>query len=137
MMYLNRLKSLLKSKSGNGFVEIIGMLIVAFMLLAMFINIANVFVKKLQLDYFTNELCRTAELYGQIGAQTNARNTELAGITNINPTISWSKSGKLALKERFTVTLSMTVDVGFGDLGSFPITIQSRRGGQGEVYWKD
>ena len=89
-----------------------------------------------QLDYFANELVRTAEIEGQIGSATTARAAKLRETTDINPTISWNKSGRIQLNNEFTVTLKCKVDIGFGGFGNFPITLESKASGKSEVYWK-
>ncbi len=134
---MKKVKQLLRSQRGDMYIEMFVSLMVLMMMLVLFINIATVFVRKQQLDMFAGSLCREAELYGCIGAETDSRASELMTQTGMSPTITWSKTGKLALGEDFTLTLGITQDIGFGDLGSYPITLTSRNSGQGEILWKD
>ena len=133
---------LLRSKSGEGYVDVIIIVISAMLVIALAVSVLPVFVAKQQLNIFANQLCRTAEIAGQVGYETNNRIAQLEEQTGISPTITWSASyisgtKRIQLNESVTVTLSHTVDIGlFGNLGSFPITLTSKATGRSEVYWK-
>jgi len=95
-----------------------------------------VFVAKIQLDNFADELVREAEIAGQIGSETTARAAVLSEKAGLHPTITWSRSGKVQLNQEFTVTLTTTKDIGFGPFGSFPVELKAAASGKSEVYWK-
>ena len=54
----------------------------------------------------------------------------------ITPTVEWSKTGNIQLNEDFTVTVKLEYDIGFGGVGSFPVTLISKATGKSEVYHK-
>ena len=100
------------------------------------INLFPVFIAKQQLDTYASELCREAELSGRIGTETAEKNKKLVEQTGLDPTISWSKTGKIQLDDEVTVTCSVVKDIGFARFGSFPITLTGYASGRSEVYWK-
>jgi len=133
---------ILKSKSGEGYTDVIVIILSAMLVIALAVRVFPVFIAKHQLDYFADELCRTAEIAGQIASETTAREQELKEQTGINPAIMWTASfvpgtGRVQLNGKITVTLKHTVNIGlFGSFGSFPIELTARATGRSEVYWK-
>ena len=133
---------ILKSKSGEGYTDVIVIILSAMLVIALAVRVFPVFIAKHQLDFFANELCRTAEIAGQIASETAARAQELQEQTGINPVITWTASfvpgtGRVQLNGKITVTLKHTVNIGlFGSFGSFPIELTARATGRSEVYWK-
>ncbi|MFR4759411.1 MAG: DUF4320 family protein, partial [Waltera sp.] len=105
--------------------------------IALGVRIFPVFITKIQLDNFADELVREAEISGRVGSETTARQRTLEEKTGIHPAVSWSRTGKIQLNEEVTVTLTLQKDLGlFGKLRSFPVTIRARASGKSEVYWK-
>jgi hypothetical protein len=129
-------KKILKSKRGEGYIDMVIVVIVVMIVIAMAIKIYPVFVTKNDLNTFANELTRVAEIEGRIGTVTRAREIELKSNLGINPTITWSTSGNIQLNEAFSVILTVHVDIGFFEFGSFPITLTSKATGRSEVYHK-
>ena len=96
-----------------------------------------IFITKLQLDNFADELVREAEISGRVGSETSERQRVLEEKTGISPDVYWSQSGSIQLNEEVTVTLVLHKDLGlFGRFGSFPVTVRARASGKSEVYWK-
>ncbi len=125
------------NKKGNSLMEACVVVLVIAMLMAVVIKVMPVFIAKQQLDTFTSELCRTAEISGNIGSNTTMRSEQLSKETGLKPTIVWSKTGDIQLNQEFTVTLTTTVNIGlFGDFASFPITLTAKATGVSEVYHK-
>ena len=54
----------------------------------------------------------------------------------VSPQVSWSRTGRIQLNEEVTVTCTITMDIGFGGLGSFPVELVAQATGKSEVYWK-
>lgn len=128
---------ILRQNRGEGYVDVAVIVLAAMLCIALVVKVAPVFVVKNQLDTFASELVREAEISGRIGSETSARANELKSQLGINPTISWSRTGRLQLDTDVTVTCTMTVNIGlFGDFGSFPIELTARASGKSEVYWK-
>lgn len=130
------MRKLLRSKRGEGYIDVCIIVLVVIMILALFTAAAPAMTAKMQLDNFADELVREAEISGRIGAETTSRARGLSGKTGLSPKIEWSRSGKIPLNQEFTVTLTVTLDIGFGGFGSFPVTLTSKASGKSEVYWK-
>ncbi len=129
------LKSL-RDCRGESYIDVIIIVLVSLMVIALALKVFPVFVAKNELNTFANELARVAEIEGRIGSATNTKANELKTTMNMDPTIEWSTTGKIQLNDAFTVTVSKVVDIGFFELGSFPITLTSKATGRSEAYWK-
>ncbi|WZL72055.1 DUF4320 family protein [Clostridiaceae bacterium 35-E11] len=127
---------ILKSKRGEGYIDVVVVVLVAMMVIAMAVKVYPVFVVKGDLNTFANELARVAEIEGRIGSETTAKKNELRASLGIDPTVNWSTSGNIDLNEEFSVVLTLPVDIGFFEFGSFPITLTAKATGRSEVYNK-
>ena len=128
---------LLRSRCGEGYIDVAVLVLCVMLVIAMAVSVLPVFVVKNQLDTYAAELCREAEIAGQVGSETTQRAQVLTEKAGLSPAISWSKTGKIQLNEEFTVTVAMQVDIGlFGGFWSFPITLRAQASGKSEVYWK-
>ncbi|KAB3536287.1 DUF4320 family protein [Alkaliphilus pronyensis] len=127
---------ILKSKRGEGYIDVVVVVLVAMMVIAMAVKVYPVFVVKSDLNTFANELARVAEIEGRIGSETTAKKNELRASLGIDPTVSWSTSGNIDLNEEFSLVLTLPVDIGFFEFGSFPITLTAKATGRSEVYHK-
>ena len=127
---------LLRSKRGEGYFDVVIVVLVVVMVLALILAAAPVVSAKIQLDNYADELVREAEIAGRIGAETSSRAQILTEKTGLAPAIQWSRTGKVQLNQEFTVTCTYKMDIGFGEFGSFPITLTSKASGKSEVYWK-
>lgn len=130
------MRKLLRSKRGEGYIDVCIIVLVVIMMLALFTAAAPVMTAKMQLDNSADELVREAEISGRIGAETTSRARVLSEKTGLSPKIEWSRNGKIPLNQEFTITLTVTLDIGFGGFGSFPVTLTSKASGKSEVYWK-
>ena len=130
------MNKILKCNRGEGYIDTAVIVVVAMLVIALAVKVYPVFIIKNELNTFANELARVAEIEGQIGAATQNKANELKINLGINPTIIWSKSGRVQLNDEFSVTLSYEVDIGFFEFGSFPITLRSKATGRSEVYFK-
>jgi len=127
---------ILKSKRGEGYIDVVVVVLVAMMVIAMAVKVYPVFVVKGDLNTFANELARVADIEGRIGSETTAKKNELRASLGIDPTVNWSTSGNIDLNEEFSVVLTLPVDIGFFEFGSFPITLTAKATGRSEVYHK-
>lgn len=128
---------ILKDKRGEGYIDIVILILCAMLVLALAVKVFPVYIAKQQLDTFATELIREAEITGQVGIETSRREQYLREKIGITPDISWSKRGKIQLNEEITVTLFYRTNIGlFGGFGSFPITLRADASGRSEVYWK-
>lgn len=130
------LKPTLHSRRGEGYVDVVVIVLAAMLCIVLAIQVFPVFITQQQLNTFASELAREAEIAGRVGPETAQRSHELQQQTGLSPTITWSQTGPIQINQEVTVTLSMTVDIGFGSFGSFPIHLSSSATGKSEVYWK-
>jgi hypothetical protein len=131
---MRKLKKL--GRRGEGFVDHSSFLILVFFVIAIFLAAAPPFLQKQQQDTFANELCRTAQVSGQIGQETNTRAQELRTQTGLNPAISWSTNSKVQLGSEISLTLQTTYYFKINGFVSIPMQIYSKASGKSEVYWK-
>lgn len=132
-----RVKKIAESQNGEGYVDVMILVLSAVMVLAFSMRVFPVFIQKQQLDTFATELVREAEVSGRVGAETSRRAAVLSEKTGIHPNISWSANGRIQLNEEVTVTLTLDTNIGlFGEFASFPITLRAKASGKSEVYWK-
>ncbi len=128
---------LLKSKRGEGYIDVCVLVLCAMLVIALAVQVLPVFIAKNQLDTYATELCREAEISGRVGSETSRRAAVLTEQTGLSPRISWSKTGNIQLNQEITVTLTLDRNIGmFGGFGSFPITLRSEASGKSEVYHK-
>lgn len=127
----------LKSRRGDSYIDVAVLVLCAMLVVALAVKVFPIYIEKNQLDNFASELCREAEITGNVGTQTNQRAQELEEETGLKPTISWSQTGNIQLNSDVTVTVTMQANVGlFGGFGSFPVTLTSKASGKSEVYHK-
>jgi hypothetical protein len=134
--------TILKSKRGEGYIDVVIIVMSAMLVIALALKVFPVFMEKYQLDTFAAELCRTAEIAGRVGSETSARTQELTEQTGFVPVVQWNASyipgtKKIRLNGSITVILTYTANIGlFGNFGTFPVQLTSRATGRSEVYWK-
>lgn len=134
---MEKLLRRLKSTRGEGYVDITVAVLIIMILLAGVIKIAPVFITKMTLNSYANELCREAEIAGRIGTETTARLDRLnESHPDLNPTVAWSASGNIQIGRTFSVTVSTDYDFSFFVFNTTPITISATAEGTSEVFWK-
>ena len=134
---MKRLRHLLKERQGEGYIDVVVLVLCAVFVLALAMRVLPVFIQKQQLDYYASELVREAEVTGRVGEETSRRAAVLTEKTGLTPDITWSTQGQIQLNSDVTVTLTMETNIGlFGDIGSFPVTLRAQAAGKSEVYWK-
>ncbi len=131
------LEQILKNRRGEGYIDVAILVLCAMLVIALAVRVFPVYIAKQQIDTFASELIREAEIAGRVGTETSRREQLLQEKTSLNPTVSWSRSGKIQLNEEITVTVTYQTDIGlFAGFGSFPITLRADAAGKSEVYWK-
>ena len=136
MNKFKKVKTLLKSNSGEGYIDTVVIVIVAMLVIAMAVKVYPVFIAKNELNTFAGEIARVAEIEGRIGGATKNKENELKASMGINPVVQWSRNGNIQLNTEFSVTVTQVVDIGFFEFGSFPITLKAKATGRSEVYYK-
>ena len=130
---MKKLLKRLSSTRGEGYIDISVAVLVVMILLVAVIKIAPVFITKMTINNYANELCREAEIAGRVGTETTTRLDRLnESHPDLNPTITWSKTGNIQIGNTFTVTVSTTYDFSFFVFSTTPITISATS----EVFWK-
>lgn len=134
---IKKLKKVIGCNKGQGYIDLVILVLIAIMIMAMSMNVFTVYMKKQKVDTFATELMRIAEISGQVGSATSQKEAALRSNLGINPSVSWSKSGRIQLNEDISVTVTLSTDLGlFGNFRSFPVTLKGTASGKGEVYWK-
>ena len=134
---MKKLLKRLSSTRGEGYIDISVAVLVVMILLVAVIKIAPVFITKMTINNYANELCREAEIAGRVGTETTTRLDRLnESHPDLNPTITWSKTGNIQIGYTFTVTVSTTYDFSFFVFNTTPITISATAEGTSEVFWK-
>lgn len=127
----------LLNKKGEGYIDTVVLVLCAMLVIALAVRVYPVYILKLQLDNFADELVREAEIAGRVGSETSNRERVLNEKMGLYPTVSWSKTGNIQLNEEVTVTLTLERNIGlFGGFGSFPVQLKARASGKSEVYHK-
>lgn len=134
---MKKICAIWREKWGEGYIDTVVLVLCTMLVIAFAVKVFPVYITKMQLDNFATELVREAEISGQIGSETSRRERTLKEKTGLNPSVSWSESGKLQLNDEVTVTVTLERNIGmFGEFGSFPIRLQARASGKSEVYHK-
>lgn len=130
-------RSNLLNKKGEGYIDTVVLVLCAMLVIALAVRVYPVYILKLQMDNFADELVREAEIAGRVGSETSDRERVLNEKMGLYPTVSWSKTGNIQLNEEVTVTLTLERNIGlFGGFGSFPVQLKARASGKSEVYHK-
>ncbi|MDD3227642.1 MAG: DUF4320 family protein [Oscillospiraceae bacterium] len=134
---LEKTKQILKSRRAEGYIDICILVLCAMLVIALAVRVFPVYIQKQQVDTFAVELIREAEIAGRVGSETSRREQALRDKTGLQPTVTWSKTGRIQLNEEVTVTITYQTNIGlFSGFGSFPITLRADAAGKSEVYWK-
>lgn len=132
------MKEVLRSRKGEGYIDIAVGILCLMMVVALAVNLFPVFTAKQQLDLFAAEIVRQAEMAG--GTHVSAGISAMCQQTGLSPQIEWHcdylSGSRVQLNGDISVTLTDTVDIGFFSFGSFPIQIRARASGKSEVYYK-
>ncbi len=127
----------LLNERGEGYIDTVVLVLCAMLVIALAVRVYPVYIVKLQLDNFADELVREAEIAGRVGSETSDRERVLNDKTGLHPSVSWSKTGNIQLNEEVTVTLTLERNIGLsGGFGSFPVQLKARASGKSEVYHK-
>ena len=132
---MRQIRKIVRDKRGEGYIDVAVMVLCVMLVIALGVRLFPIFITKMQVDNFADELAREAEISGRVGSETSNRQRVLEERTGIHPTVQWSRTGNLQLNEEVTVTVTIQKDLGlFGNFGSFPITIRARASGKSEVH---
>ncbi len=134
---MKKWKIAVKDIRGEGYIDVVVLVLCAMLVIALAVRVLPVYITKLQLDNFADELVREAEIYGRVGAETSERERMLREKTGLTPTVTWSRTGNIQLNQEIEVTLTLQRNIGlFGNFGSFPIQLKAKASGKSEVYYR-
>lgn len=130
------LKKISMDKRGEGYLDIVVLVLIAMMIIALGIKVFPAFIAKDRLNTFANQLLRESQIQGMIEIDYSHIVNEI----DIE-TVSWEAntlgSNKVQLDELISVMCTSNIEIGlFGDFGSFSIPLRSKATGKSEVYWK-
>ena len=74
---MRKIRDCLKCRRGEGYVDVIVLVLCVMMVLALCVRVLPVFIKKQQLDLYATELVREAEISGRVGIETSRREVVL------------------------------------------------------------
>lgn len=132
---MNKINRLIRDKKAESYFDTVVLVLVAMLVIAIAVHVFPIYITKLQLDNFADELIREAEIAGRVDTETAQRELVLQEKTGLTPTVTWSRTGNIQLNQEVTVTLTMEKDIGlFGGFGSFPVQLKARASGKSEVY---
>ena len=69
---MKRIQYLLKERQGEGYIDVVVLVLCAMFVLALAMRVLPVFIQKQQLDYYASELVREAEVTGRVGEETGS-----------------------------------------------------------------
>lgn len=128
----------LKSKRGEGYLDVAVGILCLLLVVAFAVALLPVFTTKQQLDIFATEIVREAEIKGSTSVES--RISDMREQTGLDPDIRWDcdyySGQKVQLNGDIEVILTDTVDIGFFIFGSFPIELRTKATGKSEVYYK-
>ncbi len=135
---------LLKSKKGEGYIDLIISLGVIFTVIYTFILIFPIFIAKQNIDYMAKSLVKTIEITGELDEKYYDSLEYLKKETGLNPEITLKgnfKEGKLQLRDKFTLEIKDSVDIVvisgiFGKDIKISVPVSKRLSGLSEVYFK-
>ena len=134
---MQKLLKRLRSTRGEGYIDVAVAFLVIMIVLVAVIKITPVFITKMTLNNYANELCREAEIAGRIGTETTERLERLnESNPTLNPTVTWSNTGKIQLGDTFTVTVTAEYDFSFFVFTNRPVRLSASAEGTSEVFWK-
>lgn len=134
---MEKWKRIFKEKKGEGYIDTVVLVLCAILVIAIAVRVFPVYITKLQLDNYADELIREAEIAGKVGAETSERDRVLREKTGLAPTVTWSRTGNIQLNQEVTVTVTLDRNIGlFGGFDSLPIRLTARATGKSEVYHK-
>lgn len=133
----------LKSTLGEGYIEVIVIVLASMMVILLSVGTLSLIVQKVNLDHFAHELVRTAEISGSIGIEVNSRYSELQDETGLSPAVSWQalyfNEANKSIQLKGDIVLYLELQTSFKGLGGFipmQVTLKSKATGQSERYWK-
>ena len=137
------MKKLLKSRRGDGYIDVVVGVLVSMMLIVLSLNVFSFFTLHQDLDYFAKEMVEAACADGQTGGEANRRAEELSEELGISPSYSWNaeymtptSARRVQLGDSMTIQVRYTAYVQGLGVFRIPVTMTVTHSGVSERYWK-
>ena len=137
------MKKLLKSRRGDGYIDVVVGVLVSMMLIVLALNVFSFFTLHQDLDYFAKEMVEAACADGQTGGEANRRAEELSEEQGISPSYSWNaeymtptSARRVQLGDSMTIQVRYTAYVQGLGVFRIPVTMTVTHSGVSERYWK-
>lgn len=135
------IRKIIKSKKGDGYIDVIVLVLCSMMLIILSINIFSFLTLKQDLDYFAKEMLTAATVNGRTqSGDIVERYIMLCDETGLSPSfdyeaVSFDNTDKIQKGEIIQITV--TVEKSFTGFGAFnfPLTLTSKYSGASQVYW--
>ena len=136
------MKQVLRSKRGDGYIDVVVAVLVGMMLIVLSLNVFSFLTTKQNMDYYAKELINCATANGKTAGDVNTRSAEIAEEVGFIPEVTWTADYFNASQK--TVQLGDTIKVtlvyrtymeGFG-VFRIPITLTAVHSGLSQKYWK-
>ena len=139
---MNKLKSLIKNKRGDGYIDVVISVLVSMMMIVLVLNVFSFLTLKQDMDYFAKEMINCASANGRTNSAVVTRQNELIAETGINPTVTWTTTYFNATQRTVqlgdTIQITLRVQANVRGLGviSIPVTLTAKHSGISQKYWK-
>ena len=84
---MRQIRKILRDKRGEGYIDVAVMVLCVMLVIALGVRLFPIFITKMQVDNFADELAREAEISGRVGSETSNRQRVLEERTGIHPTV--------------------------------------------------
>ena len=134
--------TVLKSKRGEGYIDVVVGVLVSMMMLVLILNIFSFLTIKQNMDYFAKEMIYAATSNGMTAGETDTRYGELVSETGISPTVTWQTTyfdtSAQTVQYGDSIAVTLTINTYFKGFGVFriPITLTAKHSGLSQKYWK-
>lgn len=107
---MKQIRKILRDKKGEGYIDVAVMVLCVMLVIALGVRLFPIFITKMQVDNFADELVREAEISGRVGSETSNRQRVLEERTGLHPTVQWSSTGNLQLNYSSAIILDLHID---------------------------
>ena len=135
--------AVLKSKRGDGYIDVVVGVLVSMMLIVLALNVFSFFTLHQDLDYFAKEMIEAACADGQTGGEAVRRAEELSEELGITPSYSWNaeymtpvSARRVQLGDSMSIRVQYTAYVQGLGIFRIPVTMTVTHSGLSERYWK-
>ena len=82
---MRQIRKILRDKRGEGYIDVAVMVLCVMLVIALGVRLFPIFITKMQVDNFADELAREAEISGRVGSETSNRQRVLEERIGIHP----------------------------------------------------